>query len=968
MSDRREVGEVLSFGTFRLFPPKQLLTKEGEAVAIGGRAFDILVALTDRPGEVVSARDLIDAVWPRVTVDDSNLRVHMTALRKVLAADKDGRRYIVNVPGRGYSFVAPVRRTSLDNVPSSAVPEKSALSQRLPAPPQFLLGRSEAIATLSSLLLAKRFVTLVGPGGIGKTTVAVAVARALSAEFGDDAIFFIDLGSLNDAADIPSAVASALGCLVQGSDPDPCIQAFLAERRTLIILDCCEHLVDAVSRLYERLYLADTGTHLLATSREALRVDHEYVYLLPPLDGPEDGVTSAAEALAVPSVQLFMKRALAGGYRTELTDGEASTVAKICRRLDGVPLAIELVASRVPSYGLAGVVDLLESEHGFLLSVRRVSSPRQQTLQSMLDWSFNLLSSEEQLALCQLAVFVGNFPLVAAHDIASTAGASTHAVNAIIASLVDKSLLQIEVTDRGVHYRMFDTTRAYAAAKLAGTPDAEAVYRRHARYYAELLKATATDGSLLDGRSAAAYARYVTNVRKALQWSFSSPPDRDLSVELAARAAPLFVEVSLFAECKRWCQLALNAFDNAHRGSRQELELRSALATALSYTRSSAEDIKSAVERGLELAETFQDWRLQLQLLGDLSFSLIRSGDFRGSLEATQRAAAVAETSGDPLSRAITAWSVGTGLHLTGDQVEALRFSERGFWLSSDFRKDEIGFFGYTQRLASLAARARGLWLCGFPDQARTTARQAIEEALEFENLDSRGIALRHAIPVLIWCGDADEALKVVDIFAEQTRKYGPSLFHAAGLSLRGEIMLLKGDPVLATTLLKDALSAGDAALGPITPFATRRALAEGLAICGQAEKALSIVDDVLMRLERSSLSLWWPDLLRARGEILLAQPRVNHQAAEASLLSAMEAARRQSALSWELKAALPLVRLWVEQGRIDDAKALIERNYLRFTEGFETPDLVAARQLVVELAHRRGTKSLPPHSDRHFD
>ena len=411
-------GDIVSFGPFRLAAEERLLLKDGAPVAIGGRALDVLIALTARAGEVVSGRELIDLVWPGVIVQEANLRVHIAALRKALGDGRDGSRYIVNVPGRGYSLVVPIRHSSTDSTLPIAAPASPARPRNLPAPLQALVGRNETVAALSSLLLSRRFVSVVGPGGIGKTTVAVAVANALRQEFGDDAVCFVDLGSLTDPADVPSAVASALGCSVQGPDPEPYIHAFLRDKRILIVLDNCEHVIEAAAPLCERLFGGAPSVHLLTTSREALRVEGENVHLLRPLDSPLDDTPSAVQALAWPAVQLFMERAASSGYRAELSDTDAPIVAKICRRLDGIALAIELVASRVGTYGIRGTADLLDGGAELFLPGRRDAQPRHQTLQAMLDWSFKLLSAYEQTVLSRLSVFVGQFTLGAAHSVA----------------------------------------------------------------------------------------------------------------------------------------------------------------------------------------------------------------------------------------------------------------------------------------------------------------------------------------------------------------------------------------------------------------------------------------------------------------------------------------------------------------------------------------------------------------------
>ncbi|WP_167392240.1 ATP-binding protein [Mesorhizobium sophorae] len=945
------IGEILSFGSYRLIGAERLLVKDGTPVAIGGRALDVLIALTDRAGEIVSGRELIDLVWPGVFVEEANLRVHIAAIRRVLADGKDGSRYIVNVPGRGYTFVAPVRRSNADGTDLIVAPAGPVLPPSLPAPLQLLVGRNETVATLSSLLLSRRFVSVVGPGGMGKTTVAVAVGHALRRELGDDAVCFVDLGSLTAPADVPAAVASALGCFVQGPDPEPYISAFLADKRTLVVLDNCEHVIETAAPLCERLFRAAPSLHLLTTSRESLRVEGEYVHLLMPLDSPPDDTPSAVQALASPAVQLFMERAGSSGHRAELSDTEAPIVANICRRLDGIALAIELVASRVGTNGIQGTADLLDSGAGLFLQGRRCASPRHQTLQAMLDWSFRLLSADEQRTLCRLSVFVGQFTLAAAHAVAGDPDGETQMVTNTIASLIDKSLMGVLSTSGPAYYRLLDTTRAYAAAKLAEGGEADAAERRHACYFVALLEQGLAEGSAFDGHNVAAYAPHIGNVRKALAWSFSSSGDRSIAIELAAYGAALFLGLSLLDECQQWCRRALGSLHETDHGMQLELELQGALAMSAMYARGNSLEVRGGIERGLDLSETLRDGGRQLQLLSGLYIFLTRQGDFSGALAAAKRSDTVAKASGGPTENAMTEWILGGSYHLTGNQAAALRHCKQGMRLASDFKLGRVSFFGHDHRASGLATLARSLWLCGFADQGCKVARQGIKAAQGYDHPVSSCIALIYLIPVLHWSGDLKAAEEHTEIVIEQAIKYSLAPYHAVGLALKGEFMVARGDAASGVEILRAGLKAMDANRYRIVTLPASRALAEGLALSGRPEEALATIDEAVAHAEQVGEILWLPDLLRARGEILLARPRPDLPAAEGSLLRSIDRARKQSALGWELRAAIPLARVWREHGRSGDARSMLDHIYQRFKEGFGTQDLVAARRLLDELS-----------------
>ena len=946
--DQIRADEIVCFGPFRLSTIGRLLVREQTPVEIGGRALDILIALIDRAGEVLSKRELMGLVWQGVVVEDASLRGHIAALRRVLGDGGDGTRYIINVPGRGYGFVAPVERFSSPGNSATISPAKSRRSQSFPPSPRLLIGRNQTISTLSSLVLLRRFISVIGSGGIGKTTVAVAVAQALSQEFGEDRVCFIDLGSLTDPAVVPGAIAAAVGCVVQGADPERSILAFLADKRVLIVLDNCEHVMGTVSGFTERLFKKLPSAYLLTTSREALRVEGENIHLLKPLDTPLDDTPSAVQALASPAVQLFMERATASGYEDELSDGDAPIVAGICRRLDGIALAIELAAGRVGTYGIRGTADLLDSSAGLVLQGRRSALPRHRTLQTLLDWSFQLLTEYERKLLRGLSVFVGQFTQQAALSVVGEGEDEAQTVSNAIVSLVDKSLVSISSTDGQVYFRLLDTTSAYASAKLKESGEAEAIARRHASYFVSFLNATiASPNFEID--NADNYAPYMGDVRKSLAFSFSASGDVSVGVELAALAGPLFLELSLFAECKHWCQQAMGALREQERGTRRELELREALAFASMWTRGTSAEVRTAIEQGLKLAEALSDGWRQIHFLAGLNMFLTRLGDFSGALAAAKRSAIVAESTGSASGVVVAEWMLGPSHHFIGDQIAALRHCERGFKLESDAAPVQANLFGFNHRERALVVLSRSLWLRGLPNQARKVVHQIIGDADHSQPV-SRCVALLYSIPVLLWSGDFNEAAEPIERAISEATRYCMAPDEAFGLSLRGELMVANGDTLSGVKLLREALKILEAHRHHLAIPHTSRVLSEGLVHSGQPKEALVKIDKVLANLDKMNEEFWLPDLLRARGEILLALPRPDVAAVEYSLLRSINYARKQFAQSWELRAAIPLARLWKERGRSKDARTMLEDIYLRFTEGFDTQDLVAARGLLDEL------------------
>src|SRR5271168_1443840 len=463
MNDRRnsQPRDVLTFGPFSLFPAERLLKKADKPIALAGRALDILIALVERAGEIVTNKELNSAVGPDVVVEKGNLRFQMASLRKALGDGRDGARYVSNVAGRGYCFVALVTRsTAARTIPVTRTATAERV-QRLPPRPARMVGRADTVRELARQLQVWRFVCIVGPGGIGKTTVAVSVAHTLIDGF-HDAVFFIDLAALTDPQLVPTAVASALGLTVQTQDPLVGLLAFIGDRRILLVLDNCEHVISVAAALAERVVSEAPQAHILATSREALRVEGEHVHVLHSLEcPPEDAGLTALQALRYPAAQLFMERAAASGHGAALSDIDAPIVARSCRRLDGVALAIELAASSVGCLGIRGTAELLENRFSLLWHGRRTALPRHETLNAMLDWSYSLLSEREKLVLCRLSVFVGDFTRQAADSVASEREADEADVTDTVPSLVAKSLISAAVINQSTYYRLLDTTRAY---------------------------------------------------------------------------------------------------------------------------------------------------------------------------------------------------------------------------------------------------------------------------------------------------------------------------------------------------------------------------------------------------------------------------------------------------------------------------------------------------------------------------
>jgi predicted ATPase/DNA-binding winged helix-turn-helix (wHTH) protein len=475
----------LRFGPFELNVAERSLRRANQIIPLGGRAYDILIALLEKAGEVVPKAELIARAWPDVTVEEGSLRVHLSALRKALGDGQFGNKYIASTQGQGYSFIAPITRPPADHDRTGA----SVGPSNLPPALDRMVGRDKAVREIQGWLQTEqRLITVLGAGGIGKTTVALAVGHRASADF-SGAAFFVDLSTVSDKEHVIGAIASAVGLNPQFVDPKEALLNFLRPRRVLIILDSCEHLIEKTAEIAGCIFRNAADIYILATSREALHVRGERVLRLCPLDCPPDrpGLT-ALEVLAYPAARLFAERVSARRGDFSLGDDEAPIVAEICRKLDGIALAIELAAGRAAVFGVRNTGAKLGSRLDFLKCGRRTASPRHQTLKATLDWSYDHLSEIERVVLRRVAIFIGPFTLEAALAVGEEGGIDQSEIEGAVESLVNKSLIVVWPGYRGMLYRLLDTTRSYALEKLALSGEHHSMAAWHANFSIQLLE------------------------------------------------------------------------------------------------------------------------------------------------------------------------------------------------------------------------------------------------------------------------------------------------------------------------------------------------------------------------------------------------------------------------------------------------------------------------------------------------
>ncbi|KGU85979.1 AAA family ATPase [Pseudomonas mediterranea] len=449
---------AVGFGPFAFYRQQRLVTRNGEPLTLGGRALDVLQVLVDHAGSFISKQALIAEVWPDSVVEDINLRVHIAALRRAFGEGRDGCRYILNDPRRGYCFAAPL---------ASSIREKHNLPARLSP----VIGRDKVLGRLLAEVPRQRLTTVTGPGGVGKSTVVLRVAELLLEHF-DDGAWFVDLAATTEPCQVRARIACTLGL-----EPDT-LNEQLERRRMLLVLDGCERQLEACRELALALRASTAGVSLLLSSREPLSLTDEHIVQLP-------GLTVASplepeqQLLACPAVQLLKERVGARQQGFKPSDRDLVAMAQICQRLDGLPLALELAAAQVSALGVAGVLEQLEFGLSLLSFGRRTAVPRHRSLEALLDWSFERLSAPEQRVFQRLAVFDRPFTAKAAIAVISCPELGVGQLPWLLSRLANQSLLRVEECASGVRFHWLNTTRAYAEEKLRRSGQWHLYHRRY---------------------------------------------------------------------------------------------------------------------------------------------------------------------------------------------------------------------------------------------------------------------------------------------------------------------------------------------------------------------------------------------------------------------------------------------------------------------------------------------------------
>jgi predicted ATPase/DNA-binding winged helix-turn-helix (wHTH) protein len=959
-----EARPIYASGGCEIDLARRELRLQGEAVPIGGRAFEIIEVLARSAGQLVTKDELMDRVWSGVTVNDNTLQVHIAAVRKALGSY---RGMLKTQSGRGYRLLGDwaVRdhrptRASVIPFPQSegaiallpSQPAAEAPASNLPVLVTDLVGRSAALPLIRELLSAYRVVTLTGPGGIGKTTLALHAAQEVRADF-DDGSWLVELASLSNPDLVPPAVAAVLGLSISDVISSESIARAIGATRLLLLLDNFEHVIDAAAELVETLVRRCPGVTVLATSRETLRIEGEYVYRVPPLDLPASTVEKLDDLLGHSSIELFIARMQAQDSTFTPNAATLTMVAEICRHLDGIPLAIEFAAARAAALGLPQVVAMLDDRFRLLTGGRRTALPRHQTLRATLDWSYELLAEPERVTLRALAIFAGSFSLRAAQAVVSSVEFPALVVVDCLSTLAARSLLSTEAGRSIARYRLLDTTRAYALEKLIESGTRELIARRHAEYHRNLFERAETEWEVRPTAEwLTDYAWRIDDVRAALDWAFSLDGDASIGVALTGGAIPLWMHLSTMDECRSRVEQALGALGvEPDRDITRRMKLCAALATSLNFTRGQVAETVDSWSNSLAAAEELDHTEHRLQALYGLWTGYAARGDVGAAMDIARRFHRLA------IERSLTTdvlmgdRMLGSIFHFSGEQAAARHHLVN---MLNGYVPPVHGTatmrHQFDQRIVARALLARVCWMQGLPDQATSFAATAVEDALATDHEIAVCYSLvEGACPVALFTRDFELAKRLVSQLLDRSTRYGLRTWQVLGRCFEAELLIRCGETSIGLSRLLTVIEEVNEQRLLLRLPALLGVLAEVYALTGRALEAADAIERAIGVSKRTGVRWCLPELLRIKGEVLLQDADGSGRTrAEEAFNQALELGRHQGALSWQLRAASSLARLWIQERRSGEARELVRTIYEGFTEGFRTRDLLEARALIV--------------------
>lgn len=902
--------DAICFGPFVIFPQQHLLLKDGQPMPLRSRALLLLIAMATRAGELVEKGELLSLVWPKVVVEECNLRAQVVTLRRALGGDGDFD-YIVTVPGRGYRFVAPIIRHNL----ACVVPTVVDTAPELPRSMIDIIGRDALLDTVAEQLERCRFITLTGPAGIGKTTVALALANRLAEQF-PQGISLIDLASVSRGQLVSVVIASALGINASTEDPLQSVTNSLSHSRVLLILDNCEHLLEETAVAVETILRSATHCCALITSREPLHAEGEFVHELESLRVPEENSPlNASQALMYSSIQLLVERVTAHDQGYVFNDHDVQAAAAICRKLDGNPLAIEIASARFRAFGSAQLVELLDGTFRLQMTGRRTALPRHRTLSAALDWTYSMLCADEQAMLRQLSVFKNSFSLSAVKAVFDIAATDARDPTQLLESLIDKSLLLTCEKDSVIRYRLLETTRLYAWEKLAQNAEVPAISSRHANYALDALRQALQNLITTPPQVwLALYGPLIDTARVALDWAYSAHGDQALGVELTLVSVPLWLRLSLVAECDDWVNRGLQTTEDATPiEPHQRMLLLTVSASVMLLTYGCGAKVRDAWQRVSDDARILNDTEHQLLALWGLWNDRCCSNHHVESLKLADRYLDLNNRAGSPDRKLLGNRMRATALYYMADLEGALQSINEALCspLSSNAHIIDLHF---DQRIAARSLKAQIQLLQGHVDEALLNIDDNVMQAITLNHPASLWYTLcLSAIPATLMVGHLDNARDYLALLQNSLLGNELHLWCQFARCFEHILLIRQGSPEDGVPRLgEELLQLQDQGDGPLYSLICSE-YAQGLALLGLEQIGLQVLSETLQTAQTRQERWFLPELLRIKARLLCRRDQpCQLSLAHATLDQALAEAQAQGSSFWTSRITADIAQLAV--------------------------------------------------------
>lgn len=797
-----------------------------------------------------------------------------------------------------------------------------------------LVGRDEIINSLANQSVRRQLVTIVGPAGVGKSSVASAIAGHTADRYANGTVF-VDLASVDDERPLELALAAALGIPPAASYPTSSLIAYLSPMELLLVVDNCEHLVGPLAYLTEEIVRCAPKVDVLVTSREPLRCSGEWLYRLSPLRVPsESPPTSVDQALHSPAVCLFVESATRSLSGFRLSDANMATVVGICRELDGIPLAIQLVAARVRNFSVEELARAV-SRQPLLLARgwRSANVSHHASLQSALDWTYTRLSAEEQLVFRRLAVFRGAFCAYSATEVAGVSEQERARLPDILLSLAEKSLVGSDSAEPRTPYRLLHVARSYALEKLIATGELNSLLRRHASHYSSALSNSMEQGTLTSREEWLDRYRYaLDDIRAALEWAFSDSGDPDIAAQLTVASLPVMFHLCLVEEFQRWIDTALQVLERS--GAHTLIpQARLHLALCSMYVNIGCQQdgvVFESAQRAVDTADRIGDELLPMMARITQIICHVERGNPAAAVQLTAQLGPLVARARDPFIGAMFDRVSAQAHHFNGDLAKARTHAQRALQYARQPVAVPIMYSTYSvdHRVSMRIILARSAWLEGRADDAAQIANEGVELARRDRPFTLAQVLAMCACPIAFWRGDLAAARTFTAELLQCGRRYG----------LQASVEFSR-----CYRLILGQLDGEDTALlGLAHPVSSL-----------QFDHLATVSDQwlngaMLARAEQGLTGWCTAEILRRHGERLLrkSEPGAS-RAADERFQQALGLARAQGAHAWEVRILMSLVRLHRHGARYDSSLQELKIAYERLQGGQDDADTVEARALL---------------------